>query len=86
MELIYGTSSSRSNPATGRDGEEFYRRTTFSTPRELTAKLRRWSEYNHEHPHLALAGKTPAARVYELKITDRTCAADGLTNTELPQP
>jgi transposase InsO family protein len=53
------------------DGEEFYRRTTFRTPSELAAKLRRWEhEYNHRRPHLALAGKTPAERVCELKITE----------------
>jgi Integrase core domain len=38
---------------------------------ELAAKLRRWEhEYNHRRPHLALAGKTPAERVWELKITE----------------
>jgi transposase InsO family protein len=58
------------------DGEEFYRRTTFRTPGELTGKLRRWEhEYNHLRPHLALAGKTPAERVCELKITVRTVQA-----------
>jgi transposase InsO family protein len=51
------------------DGEEFYRRTTFRTVVELTAKLRRWEhEYNHRRPHLALAGKTPAERLCELRI------------------
>jgi len=58
------------------DGEEFYRRTIFRTPGELVAKLRRWEhEYNHQRPHLALAGKTPAERVCELKITARTVQA-----------
>ena len=58
------------------DGEEFYRRTTFRTPGELAAKLRRWEhEDNHRRPHLALAGKTPAERVCELKITARTVQA-----------
>ena len=58
------------------DGEEFYRRTTFRTPGELAGKLRRWEhEYNHRRPHLALAGKTPAERVCELKITARTVQA-----------
>jgi transposase InsO family protein len=58
------------------DGEEFYRRTIFRTPGELAAKLRRWEhEYNHQRPHLALAGKTPAERVCELKITARTAQA-----------
>jgi len=58
------------------DGEEFYRRTVFRTPGELVAKLRRWEhEYNHQRPHLALAGKTPAERVCELKITARTVQA-----------
>ena len=58
------------------DGEEFYRRTVFRTPGELVAKLRRWEhEYNHQRPHLALAGKTPAERVCELKITARPVQA-----------
>jgi transposase InsO family protein len=58
------------------DGEEFYRRTIFRTPGELAAKLRRWEhEYNHQRPHLALAGKTPAERMCELKITARTAQA-----------
>jgi len=58
------------------DGEEFYRRTIFRTPGELVAKLRRWEhEYNHQRPHLALAGKTPAERVCELKITARPVQA-----------
>lgn len=58
------------------DGEEFYRRTTFRTPGELAAKLRRWEhEYNHQRPHLALAGKTPAERVCELKIAQRPVQA-----------
>jgi transposase InsO family protein len=40
------------------DEEEFYRRTSFRTVAELTAKLRDWEhEYNHRRPHLALAGK-----------------------------
>ena len=60
-------------PSHRTDGEEFYRRTIFRTPGELAAKLRRWEhEYNHQRPHLALAGKTPAERVCELKITART--------------
>jgi transposase InsO family protein len=58
------------------DGEEFYRRTTFRTPGELAGKLRRWKhEYNPRRPHLALAGKTPAERVCELKITAHTVQA-----------
>jgi len=58
------------------DGEEFYRRTIFRTPGELAAKLRRWEhEYNHQRPHLALAGKTPAERVCELSITARIAQA-----------
>ena len=36
----------------------------------------RWEhEDNHRRPHLALAGKTPAERVCELKITARTVQA-----------
>jgi transposase InsO family protein len=51
------------------DEEEFYRRTTFRTVAEFAAKLRRWeNEYNHRRPHLALAGKTPAERLCELRI------------------
>jgi transposase len=58
------------------DGEEFYRRTTFRSPGEFAAKLRRWEhEYNHQRPHLALAGKTPAERVCELKIAQRPVQA-----------
>ena len=58
------------------DEEEFYRRTTFHSPAELTAKLRRWEhEYNHRRPHLALAGKTPAERVCELRIVERSVQA-----------
>jgi transposase InsO family protein len=54
------------------DEEEFYRRMTFRTAAELTAKLRRWEhEYNHRRPHLALAGKTPAERFCELRIVER---------------
>src|SRR5215510_4384751 len=57
------------------DEEEFYRRMTFRTAAELTAKLRRWEhEYNHRRPHLALAGKTPE-RVCELRIVTRTVQA-----------
>ena len=51
------------------DEEEFYRRTTFRSVAELTVKLRHWEhEYNHRRPHLALAGKTPAERLCELRI------------------
>jgi transposase InsO family protein len=51
------------------DEEEFFRRTTFRSVTELAAKLRRWEhEYNHRRPHLALAGKTPAERLCELRI------------------
>jgi transposase InsO family protein len=51
------------------DEDELYRRATFRSVAELTVKLRRWEhEYNHRRPHLALAGKTPAERVCELKI------------------
>src|SRR5262249_46348771 len=54
------------------DEEEFYRRMTFRTAAELTAKLRRWEhEYNHRRPHLALAGRTPAERFCELRIVER---------------
>ena len=36
---------------------------------ELTAKRRDWEhEYNHRRPHLALAGKTLAERMCELRI------------------
>ena len=66
------------------DGEEFYHRTTFRTVAELTAKMRRWEhEYNHRRPHLALAGKTPAERLWELGIRPRTCSGDGFSNTHL---
>ena len=58
------------------DEEEFYRRTTFRTLAELAAKLRRWEhEYNHRRPHLALAGKTPAERLVELRIARRPVQA-----------
>jgi len=58
------------------DEEEFYRRMTFRTAAELTAKLRRWEhEYNHRRPHLALAGKTPAERFCELRIVERDVQA-----------
>ena len=50
------------------DEDEFYRRTTFRSAAELAAKLRRWEhEYSHRRPHLALAGKTPAERLCELR-------------------
>jgi transposase InsO family protein len=49
---------------------------TFRTLGELTAKLRRWEHaYNHQRPHLALAGTTPAERVCELKVTLRPVQA-----------
>jgi len=58
------------------DEEEFYRRMTFRTAAELTAKLRRWEhEYNHRRPHLALAGRTPAERFCELRIVERNVQA-----------
>lgn len=42
------------------DEEEFYRRVTFRTRRELVHKLRAWEhEYNHRRLHLALGGKNP---------------------------
>jgi len=41
----------------------------FRSVAELTIKLRRWEdEYNHRRPHLALAGRTPAERLCELRI------------------
>jgi transposase InsO family protein len=58
------------------DQDEFYRRSIFRSGAQLTAKLRRWEhEYNHRRPHLALAGKTPAERVCELKIAARPVQA-----------
>jgi transposase InsO family protein len=58
--------------------DEFYRRTTFSSPTELRRKLKRWEEeYNELRPHLALRGRTPAERLAELKIrsADLSCVA-----------
>jgi transposase InsO family protein len=58
------------------DGEEFYRRTTFRTPGELAAKVRRSEHaYKHRRSHLVLAGKTHAERVCGLKITERSVQA-----------
>ena len=55
------------------DEDKFYRRTTFRSAAELATKLRRWEhEYNHRRPHLALAGKTPAERLCELRIVTPT--------------
>ena len=52
------------------DEDEFYRRVTFTTRRELVRKLRAWEhEYNHRRLHLALGGKTPAERLAELRIS-----------------
>jgi transposase InsO family protein len=52
------------------DEEELYRRSPFRTRKELTRKLREWEwEYNHRRLHLGLAGKTPAERLAELRIT-----------------
>jgi transposase InsO family protein len=40
---------------------------TFQNKKDLSRKLKRWeTEYNEDRPHLALAGKTPAARVQEI--------------------
>jgi transposase InsO family protein len=51
------------------DEDEFYRRTVFRNPGELSQQLRRWEhEYNHRRPHLALRGSTPAERLCELRI------------------
>ena len=58
------------------DEEEFYRRMTFRTAAELSARLPRWEhEYNHRRAHLALAGKTPAERFCELRIVARPVQA-----------
>ncbi len=47
-----------------------------STEAHLVLSHTSWEhEYNHRRPHLALAGKTPAERVCELKITARTAQA-----------
>ena len=47
-----------------------YRRVTFRSSQDLARKLRAWEhEYNHRRPHLALAGRTPAERLCELRIT-----------------
>jgi transposase InsO family protein len=52
------------------DEDEFYRRMTFRTATQLVNKLQEWEhEYNHRRPHLALGGKTPAARLIELRIS-----------------
>jgi transposase InsO family protein len=52
------------------DEDESYRRVTFTTPPELVRKLRAWGhEYNHRRLHPALAGKTPAERLAELRIS-----------------
>lgn len=57
------------------DGDEFYRRFTFSGPTELRSLLRDWErEYNHRRPHLALRGKTPAEALCELRIKAQTPA------------
>ncbi len=51
------------------DEDEFYRRHTFQTPKNLRSLLREWEhEYNHLRPHLALKGSTPAERHCEFRI------------------
>ena len=72
MTLIHcnkGTCS-RYIPSHRTDEEEFYRRVTFRTRRGLVRELRDWEhEYNHRRLHLAIAAKTPAERLAELRIS-----------------
>ncbi len=48
----------------------------------LAAKLRQWeAEYNHRRLHLARRGRTPAERLWELRIASDTVSALSLSIT-----
>lgn len=67
------------------DAEEFYRRTTFRSPDELRAKLKRWeAEYNERRPHLALKGKTPSECLAELRIRRNSLPLEADLRTSQP--